>query len=107
MVFKLYTPCDGWRLKALKPINMLNCCVFGALNIYKYKMCVMTYCKPASVIFWISSEFLKPKGCIRPLKDINAYRLSTVIDGQNNFEFVFHLLKIPRQLATIRQRVLN
>jgi hypothetical protein len=30
-----------------------------------------------------------------------------VIDGHNNFEFVFHLLKIPRQLATIRQRVLN
>jgi hypothetical protein len=56
-------------------------------------MCVMSFCKPASVIFGISSEFFKSKRPITSLKYINAYCNPIVIDGQNNFEFVFHLQK--------------
>ena len=74
-------------------MNKLNCCVFSALTICKYKMCVMPFCKLASVIFGISYEFFKSKRPITSLKYINAYCNPIVIDGQNNFEFVFHLQK--------------
>ena len=74
-------------------MNMLNCCVFGALNICKYKMCVMPFCKPASVIFGIFFVFFKSKRPITSLKYINAYCNPIVIDEQNNFDFVFHFQK--------------